>query len=91
MKKTLIAFIALFVFISNAYAENYDALYDAAEPFQSKLYNDIDPFEDQDNIIYAWSPYPLFRTSAELYFKDYKIYSQVYPLQQYLEHRRYSL
>ncbi|MBQ4123494.1 hypothetical protein IJD44_07250 [bacterium] len=73
MKKTLIAFIALFVFISNAYAENYDALYDAAEPFQSKLYNDIDPFEDQDNIIYAWSPYPLFRTSAELYFKDYKI------------------
>ena len=80
MKKTLIAFIALFVFISNAYAENYDALYDAAEPFQSKLYNDIDPFEDQDNIIYAWSPYPLFRTSAELYFKDYKIDAGYYLL-----------
>lgn len=52
---------------------NYDALYEAAEPFPSKLYNDIDPYQDEDSIRYAWSPDPLFRTSAYLYFKQYKI------------------
>lgn len=63
------------MFVSNVYASNmdYDSLYDAAMPFPSRLYNDVDPFEDEDNIRYAWSPYPLFRTSAFLYFKDYTI------------------
>ena len=52
---------------------DYDSLYDSAEPMKSRLYNDIDPFEDEDNIKYAWSPYPLFRTSANMYFKDFTI------------------
>lgn len=73
MKKILTVFILIFIFTLNAFGEDLDALYDAAEPFQSKLYNDIDPFEDEDIIRYSWSPYPLFRTSAELFFKDYKI------------------
>lgn len=75
MKKFLI-FLYLFLLLSvNVYASDmdYDALYNAAMPFESKLYNDIDPFEDEDSIRYAWSPYPLFRTSAFLYFKDYTI------------------
>lgn len=79
MKKILT--ILLLIIGLNAYANSdYDALYEAAEPFQSKLYNDIDPFEDQDMIMYAWSPYPLFRTSANLYFKDMKIEPGYYSL-----------
>ncbi len=73
MKKVLSIFILMFAFALNVFAEDLDALYNAAEPFQSKLYNDIDPYEDEDTIRYSWSPYPLFRTSAELYFKDIKI------------------
>ncbi len=52
---------------------NYDNLYDNAELFPSKLYNGIDPYQDEDIIKYAWSPYPLFRTSADLYFKNITI------------------
>lgn len=80
MKKILTAFILIFIFTLNSFAEDLDALYDAAKPFQSKLYNDIDPYEDEDTIRYAWSPYPLFRTSAELFFKDDKIEAGYYLL-----------
>lgn len=72
MKKLVL--LVVFLLFSQAFAEvDYDSLYEAAQPFESKLYNDIDPFQDEDNIRYSWSPYPLFRTSAELYFKDLKI------------------
>lgn len=73
MRKLFLLIGLIIIFTSTTYAENLDALYDAAEPFKSKLYNNIDPFEDEDNIKYSWSPYPLFRTSAELFFKDEKI------------------
>lgn len=73
MKRLFILILSLFVLSNVSFAENYDALYDSAELFQSKLYNDIDPFQDEDNLRYSWSPYPLFRTSANLYFKDLNI------------------
>lgn len=75
MRNFFVLFITFILFGSNAFASDidYDALYDAAMPFTSRLYNDIDPFEDEDSIKYAWSPYPLFRTSAFMYFKDYTI------------------
>ncbi len=79
MKKFLLCLILLIGM--GVYAdEDYDMLYDSAQPFQSKLYNGIDPFEDEDMIKYAWSPYPLFRTAADLYFKDYKIEPGYYSL-----------
>ncbi len=57
-----------------AFAElDYETLYNKAELFPSRLYNDVDPFEDEDAVKYAWSPYPLFRSAANLYFKDLKI------------------
>jgi len=84
MKKLFVLIIFLLLSVVNplyAIAEDdFDSLYDAAEPFASKLYNDIDPFEDEDSIKYAWSPYPLFRTSSYLYFKDYKIEPGYYSL-----------
>ena len=81
MKKIFIA-LSLLIFSISAFAADmdYDALYDAAFPFESRLFNDIDPFENEDSIKYAYSPYPLFRTSAYLYFKDYAIEPGYYSL-----------
>lgn len=81
MKKLFVVLTILMVSL-NAYASDldYDSLYDAAFPFESKLFNDIDPFENEDSIKYAYSPYPLFRTSANLYFKDYTIEPGYYSL-----------
>ena len=76
MKNLFILFLSLFIITSSCFAfspEECDSLYEKAELFQSKLFNNIDPFQDEDNIKYSWSPYPLFRTSADLYFKDIKI------------------
>jgi hypothetical protein len=73
MKKFLVIFLSLFLIQLNAFADEYDDLYNSAQIFPSKLYNDIDPYENEDAIKYAYSPYPLFRTSAYLYFKDYTI------------------
>ena len=80
MKKIIILVSIFILFIGSVFASDYDSLYENAQPFQSKLYNDIDPYEDEDSIKYAWSPYPLFRTSADLYFKDYKIEAGYYIL-----------
>lgn len=74
MKKIfLLIFICLFTANAALCDIDYDSLYESAEPFKSRLYNDIDPFQDEDTIKYSWSPYPLFRTSADLYFKECKI------------------
>ena len=74
MKKLLTLLTALILCASHAFcAESYADLYYKAEPFGSSLYNDIDPWEDEDALKYAYSPYPLFRTSAYMYFKNMKI------------------
>lgn len=81
MKKVIILVLFFMVSMSPVFpAQDYDALYEAAEPFASKLYNGIDPFQDEDTIRYTWSPYPLFRTSADLYFKDIKVETGYYLL-----------
>ncbi len=75
MKKLILPIlICLICFGLSGFADSdYDSLYDNAETFKSKLYNNIDPYQDEDIIRYAWSPYPLFRTSADLFFKDITI------------------
>lgn len=80
MRKLLLTVIFVFIISNIVFAESYEEMYNSAEPFKSKLYNDIDPFEDEDSIRYAWSPYPLFRTAADMYFKDYKIEPGYYSL-----------
>ena len=50
--KKIIVLISLFVlFAGGVFASDYDSLYENAQPFQSKLYNGIDPYEDEDSII----------------------------------------
>ena len=80
--KNLFVVLVLLIFTAGSFATelDYDSLYEAAFPFESQLYNNIDQFEDEDSIKYAYSPYPLFRTSAYLYFKDYAIEPGYYSL-----------
>ncbi len=81
MKRIILILTIIIALNPIVYAQSdYDALYDEAKPYQSKLFNDVDPFQDEDTIRYAWSPYPLFRTSAFLYFKDFTIEPGYYTL-----------
>ena len=70
MKRLLIIITIVLSSINNAFCEDYNALYENIKPFGTTLYNDIDPFEDEDTIKYAYNPYPLFRTSAYLYSQE---------------------
>lgn len=49
---------------------DYDSLYYQSNSTPPKLMHSIDPYQDEDNLKYAWSPYPLFRTSSTLYYMD---------------------
>lgn len=75
MKKILITLLILGLAQSTTFAstDNYDALYTQTEMFPTKLMHNLDPFQDEDYHKYTWSPYPLFRTSSYLYFKDLSI------------------
>lgn len=84
MKKiflTLILFVFYFVSQGTAFAEDdWDILYNESKPFEMKLMNNLDPFQDEDNVKYTYSPYPLFRTSCYLYYKGQSIPSGYYQL-----------
>ena len=61
----------MFSFASIAFCEvDYWKLYEESQPADFKLVHGIDPFQAQDYYEYAWAPYPLFRSSATLYYKD---------------------
>ena len=58
-------------FIPTAQAEpDYEVLYARAEEADFKFMHNIDPYQDEDNFKYAWSPYLLFRSSSTLTFKS---------------------
>ena len=74
MKKFLCLLIIIFTilpFCQNAVAEpDYEILYPNAEEADFRFMHDIDPYQDEDNFKYAWSPYLLFRTSSVFTFKS---------------------
>jgi len=82
MKKfILITLFLFFVFAQSVSADtDWDGLYNDSKPFETKLMYDIDPFQDEDNFKYSYSPYPLFRTSCHLYYKNLHIPSGYYHL-----------
>ncbi|MBQ2645416.1 hypothetical protein IJG14_07605 [bacterium] len=80
-KNFLIAFLIVLLNHTLSFAEiDWIELYENSNPFESKLMNNIDPFQDEDTIKYAYSPYPLFRTSVYLYYKNITIPSGYYQL-----------
>ena len=45
---------------SCANATDYLKLYEKTNKVDFSFYNNIDPYQDEDNFRYAYSPYPLF-------------------------------
>ena len=59
---------------------DYEVLYAQAQEADFKFMHDIDPFQDEDNFKYAWSPYLLFRSSSNFTFKSSTIPAGYYLL-----------
>jgi len=69
--RSLFLIISILVFCScSAFAQDYAVLYDNQEPANFKLIKGIDPFQEKDYLEYAWAPYPLFRSSRTLIYKE---------------------
>ena len=81
VKKFLLLFFFFIITSNQCFADvDWEQLYNDSKPFESKLMNNIDPFQDEDNFKYAYSPYPLFRTSVHLYYRNMSIPSGYYQL-----------
>ena len=72
MKQLFFIFMIIIFLSQSAFcADDYLKLYEDAQPYHTKFFNDVDPYQDEDSMKYAWSPYPLFRLSENLYFKQH--------------------
>ena len=71
MKHVIITLI-LIIFGLNVLAEetNFEQIYRDLEPADFSYVHDIDPGETYDVQNTSWSPYPLFRLTAPLFFKN---------------------
>ena len=71
----------MFAFNLSAKAEpDYEILYAQAQEADFKFMHNIDPYQDEDNYQYAWSPYLLFRSSSDFSFKSSTIPAGYYLL-----------
>jgi len=70
MKKIILLVLSVFLAGAAIADEDYAAIYQSVQPADFKLVKKIDPFQEQDYYDYAWAPYPLFRTSSALKYKD---------------------
>lgn len=83
MKRLLILLALIFISPAKVYAaanQDFSTLYSQTPMSTVKLMHDIDPYQDEEYHKYAWSPYPLFRTCTDLYFKDISIPAGYYLL-----------
>ena len=74
--KKLIIILGLLIFGISVSAEeemNFEKIYRELEPANFSYIHNIDPGEMYDVQNTSWSPYPLFRLTAPLYFKNVTI------------------
>lgn len=76
----LILFSVLIVSKEATAETDYEILYAQSQEADFKFMHDIDPYQDEDNFKYAWSPYLLFRSSSNLTFKSSTIPAGYYLL-----------
>ncbi len=71
MKKFLLVIVGIFLATQLSYAEtNYEQIYRELEPADFSYVHNIDPGEMYDVQYTSWSPYPLFRLTSPLFFKN---------------------
>lgn len=85
MKKIVFLFTFLIISVTSfqqmTFAEtDYASLYKNTNSANFDLVHGIDPFQNEDYQKYAWSPFPLFRLSSDVYFKGQTIPAGYYIL-----------
>ena len=71
MKKFLLVLIAIFLTMQVSFADtDYEQIYRDLEPADFSYVHNIDPGEMYDVQNTSWSPYPLFRLTSPLFFKN---------------------
>lgn len=71
MKKLLLILLIMFFGVCTYGAEtDYEQIYRDLEPADFSYVHDIDPGEMYDTQDTSWSPYPLFRLTSPLFFKN---------------------
>ena len=80
--KKLFLLISIILFSSfNVMAEpDYEILYAQSQEADFRFMHDVDPYQDEDNYKYAWSPYLLFRSSSNFVYKSQTIPAGYYLL-----------
>lgn len=78
--KTITILFILCIITLPTKAENYAELYHNAQVPDFELIHNLDPYQNEDYQKYAWSPYPLFRLSSDVYFKNQSIPAGYYIL-----------
>ncbi len=79
-KSLIILFAAVFINLPAAAKTDYAELYKKTNPADFELVHNIDPYQNEDYQNYAWSPFPLFRLSSDVYFKGQTIPAGYYIL-----------
>lgn len=59
---------------------DYATLYQNTNSANFDLVHNIDPYQNEDYQKYAWSPFPLFRLSSDVYFKGQTVPAGYYIL-----------
>ncbi len=82
MKKFFIVFtVLLSLCAKQSFADtDYARLYQNVQVPDFELVHNLDPFQNEDYQKYAWSPFPLFRLSSDVYFKNQTIPAGYYIL-----------
>ena len=78
--RKLICLIILFLSCMSCYGQSYDDIFASTQPADFTLLKSVDPYQQEDYYNYAWTPYPLFRTSSALYTKNSTIEAGYYLL-----------
>ena len=77
MKKIFLINIILMFMLANATfaseADKFIQKYENAQLADFELVHNLDPYQVEEYYRYAWAPYPLFRSSIDLYFKSIHI------------------
>ena len=84
MKKIFVTVVILLLSFANVVfageGEKFIREYENAQLADFELVHDLDPYQVEEYYKYSWSPYPLFRTSIDLYFKSVHIVPGYYIL-----------
>lgn len=81
MKQKFILFLMLILIAAPSIAAtDFATLYENTQVPDFELVHNLDPYQNEDYQKYAYAPYPLFRLSSDIYFKNQTVPAGYYIL-----------